>query len=51
LESFRDKKQTLFVGTMPVSQIVSIICVVVGVVGICTLLLVNNIKTKKSNVN
>lgn len=51
LESFRDKKQTLFVGTMPVSQIVSIICVVVGVVGICTLLLVNNKKTKKSNVN
>ena len=46
LENFRDKGQTLFIGAMPISQLVSIICVVVGVAGIITLLLVNNRKTK-----
>lgn len=46
LEFFRDEAQTLFIGNMPVSQLVSIGCVIIGVVGICTLLLVNNRKEK-----
>ncbi|MBE5758023.1 MAG: prolipoprotein diacylglyceryl transferase [Clostridiales bacterium] len=48
LEFFRAKEQTLFALGMPVSQIVSIICVVVGVIGICTLLFVNNRKVKNN---
>ena len=46
LEFFRDEVQTLFIGTMPVSQLVSIGCVIIGAVGITTLLLVNNKKQK-----
>ena len=48
LESFRDEYQTLFVGSFPVSQLVSIGCVIIGVIGITTLLLVNNKKQKIS---
>jgi len=47
LEFFRDKKQTLFIGDFPVSQLLSIICVVIGVIGICTLLFVNNRKVNR----
>ncbi|MBQ7352156.1 MAG: prolipoprotein diacylglyceryl transferase [Clostridia bacterium] len=47
LESFRAQEQTLFVGNYPVSKIVSIVCILIGVIGICTLLFVNNRKTEK----
>lgn len=47
LETFRDEIQTLFLGSFPVSQLLSIILVVVGAVGICVLLLVNNKKNGK----
>lgn len=47
LETFRDEVQTLFLGSFPVSQLLSIILVVVGAVGICVLLLVNNKKNGK----
>lgn len=47
LETFRDEVQTLFLGSFPVSQLLSIILVVVGAVGICVLLLVNNKKKGK----
>ena len=50
LEFFRAKEQTLFIGSFPVSQLVSIICVLIGVVGIVTLLLVNNRKDNSSEV-
>lgn len=46
LETFRAEEQTLFLGGYPVSKIVSIVCVVIGVVGICTLIIVNNKKSK-----
>ena len=49
LEFFRDEVQTLFIGSFPVSQLVSIGCVIIGVVGITTLLLVNN-KKQSNNV-
>ena len=45
LEFFRDQAQTLYWGSFPVSQLLSILCVVAGVVGICVLLLVNNKKS------
>ena len=48
LEFFRDKVQTLFIGTMPISQLVSIGCVIIGAIGITTLLLVNNRKQSKN---
>lgn len=48
LETFRAEEQTLFVGGYPVSQIVSIVCVLVGAIGIVTLLIVNNRKNKAS---
>lgn len=51
LEFFRDPAQTLYIGNFPVSQLVSIACVIVGVVGICTLLLVNNRKSEKIETN
>ncbi len=44
LESFREKGQTLFLGGYPVSQLLSIILVVTGAVGITILLIVNNRK-------
>lgn len=47
LEFFRAEEQTLMIGSMAVSQLVSVICVMVGVIGICTLLFVNNRKEKK----
>lgn len=47
LEAFRAEEQTLFVGGYPVSQLVSIICLLIGVAGICTLLIVNNRKREK----
>lgn len=47
LEFFRAEEQTLFIGKFPVSQLVSIACVLIGVIGICVLLLVNN---KKRNI-
>lgn len=49
LETFRAQEQTLFVGSYPVSKLLSIICILVGVVGICTLLIVNNLKNKKED--
>ena len=48
LEFFRDEVQTLFIGSMPISQLVSIGCVIIGVIGITTLLLVNNRKQSKN---
>ena len=51
LETFREEGQTLFIGNYPVSKLVSIICVVVGVAGICTLLIVNHIKKNKELQN
>ena len=42
LETFRANEQTLFIGNYPVSKLVSIVCVLVGAIGICTMLLVNN---------
>lgn len=48
LETFRAQEQTLFVGGYPVSKLVSIVCIMIGVVGICTLLFVNN-KKKSSD--
>ncbi len=47
LEAFRADAQTLYLGSYPVSQLLSIILVVVGTIGICTLLLVNNRKNKE----
>ena len=47
LEFFREPGQTLFLGTMPVSQLVSILCVIAGATGICVLLFVNNRKNSK----
>lgn len=44
LEGFREKNQTLFIGNYPVSQLLSIILILVGVAGIVTLLFVNNRK-------
>lgn len=44
LEAFREEGQTLFIGRYPVSQLLSIVLVIAGVIGICTLLLVNNRK-------
>jgi len=46
LEFFRDEAQTLFIGSMPVSQLVSIGCVLIGAIGISVLLLVNNRRNK-----
>ena len=51
LEFFRDQSQTLYLGSFPVSQLVSIVCVITGVVGICTLLLVNNKKNTVKDSN
>lgn len=48
LEFFRDEVQTLFIGSMPISQLVSIGCVLIGTVGISVLLLVNNKKQSKN---
>jgi len=50
LEFFREPGQTLFIGTMPVSQLVSILCVLAGAVGICVLLFVNNRKSSKEAI-
>lgn len=47
LEYFREPGQTLFIGNTPISQIVSILCVLTGAVGICILLFVNNRKNSK----
>lgn len=47
LEAFRDKGQTLFIGSFPVSQLLSIGCVIAGAIGISVLLLVNNKKQNK----
>ena len=47
LESFRDQTQTLFIGNYPVSKLLSLVLIIVGVIGICTLLLVNNRKKGK----
>ena len=44
LEGFREESQTLFIGNYPVSQLLSIILILVGVAGIITLLFVNNRK-------
>lgn len=44
LEFFREQGQTLFIGNTPISQIVSILCVITGAIGICVLLFVNNRK-------
>ncbi len=46
LEYFRDADQTLYLGNFPVSQLVSIGCILGGVAGLCTLLFVNNRKRK-----
>lgn len=46
LEFFRAEEQTLMIGSMAVSQLVSVACVMVGVIGICVLLFVNNRKEK-----
>ena len=51
LEFFRDQAQTLYLRSFPVSQLVSIVCVITGVVGICTLLLVNNKKNTVKDSN
>lgn len=50
LEAFRAEEQTLFIGGYPVSQLVSIICVLIGAIGICTLLIVNNRKKETEAV-
>ncbi|MGN0961149.1 MAG: prolipoprotein diacylglyceryl transferase [Christensenellales bacterium] len=50
LEAFRAEEQTLYIGNYPVSQLVSIICVLIGVIGICTLLIVNN-RRKENSTN
>lgn len=42
LETFRADEQTLYLGNYPVSKLVSVICILVGAIGICTLLIVNN---------
>lgn len=44
LEGFREENQTLFIGNYPVSQLLSIILILAGVIGIITLLFVNNRK-------
>lgn len=49
LEAFRADAQTLYIGSYPVSQLLSVILVVVGTIGICTLLLVNNRKNRKGS--
>lgn len=53
LETFRADEQTLYLGNYPVSKLVSILCILTGVIGICTLLFVNNrrknIKTEDLN--
>lgn len=47
LETFRAEEQTLFIGNYPVSKLVSLICILIGSIGICILLIVNNKKNKK----
>jgi len=47
LETFREEGQTLFIGNYPVSKLVSVGCVLVGVIGICALLIVNHNKENK----
>lgn len=44
LETFRAEEQTLYLAGYPVSKIVSIACVLIGAIGICVLLIVNNRK-------
>jgi len=51
LETFRANEQTLYIGNYPVSKLVSIICILIGVAGICTLLIVNNKKKTQENPN
>lgn len=51
LEMFRAEEQTLYVGNYPVSQLVSLICVIIGVAGIISLLAVNYVKGRKENSN
>jgi len=46
LEYFRAKEQTLYLLGFPVSQLVSIGCMLIGLVGICVILFVNNRKNK-----
>lgn len=50
LESFRDQAQTLFIGDYPVSKLLSLILIIVGVIGICVLLLVNNKRNGKEKI-
>ena len=50
LETFRAEEQTLFVGNYPISKLVSIVCVLIGVIGICTLLIVNNLKNNREDI-
>lgn len=49
LEFFREPGQTLFIGNTPISQIVSILCVLTGAIGICVLLFVNNRKSSSES--
>ena len=48
LEFFRAEEQTLYLGNYPVSQIVSLIFVVVGCAGIISLLAVNYVNSSKA---
>jgi phosphatidylglycerol:prolipoprotein diacylglycerol transferase len=49
LETFRAEEQLLLIGNYPVSKLLSVICVMVGVIGISTLLIVNNLKKNKAD--
>lgn len=49
LEFFRDPRQTLYIGGLPVSQLLSLILVFVGIIGIVALNFVNNKKTSEKD--
>ena len=51
LEMFRAEEQTLYIGNYPVSQLLSLILVVVGAAGIISLLVVNYGKSRKSSTS
>jgi phosphatidylglycerol:prolipoprotein diacylglycerol transferase len=51
LEMFRAEEQTLYIGSYPVSQLLSLILLIGGTIGITTLLIVNHQKRQKETNN
>jgi len=51
LEMFRAEEQTLYIGSYPVSQLLSLILLIGGTIGITTLLIVNHQRRQKETNN